>query len=73
MVSVHRGGGERKGFPENCLESFDYISKKMSCLIECDIEMTKDSVMVLMHDKTLDRTSTGRDLVVNNTLKPFKS
>ena len=69
MVSVHRGGGELKGFPENCLESFDYISNKMPCIIECDIEMTKDSVMVLMHDKTLDRTSTGRDLVVNNTFE----
>ncbi len=72
MVSVHRGGGELKGLPENCLESFDYISKKMSCLIECDIEMTKDSVMVLMHDKSLDRTSTGRDLVVSNTFETVK-
>ncbi|MCP9756951.1 glycerophosphodiester phosphodiesterase [Lacihabitans sp. CCS-44] len=72
MVSVHRGGGELKGFPENCLESFDYISKKMPCLIECDIEMTKDSVMVLMHDKTLDRTSTGIDLVVNNTFETVR-
>ncbi len=72
MVSVHRGGGELKGLPENCLESFDYISKKMSCLIECDIEMTKDSVMVLMHDKSLDRTSTGRDLVVSNTFGTIK-
>jgi glycerophosphoryl diester phosphodiesterase len=72
MVSVHRGGGELKGFPENCLESFDYISKKMPCLIECDIEMTKDSVMVLMHDKTLDRTSTGINLVVNNTFETVR-
>ncbi|HLO44014.1 MAG TPA: glycerophosphodiester phosphodiesterase family protein [Leadbetterella sp.] len=69
MISVHRGGGELKGLPENCLESFDYISKKMPCLIECDVEMTKDSVMVLMHDKSLDRTSTGSDLVVNNTFE----
>jgi glycerophosphoryl diester phosphodiesterase len=69
MVSVHRGGGELKGLPENCLESFDYISNKMPCIIECDIEMTKDSVMVLMHDKTLDRTSTGKDLVFNNTFE----
>ena len=72
MVSVHRGGGELKGFPENCIESFDYISKKMPCLIECDVEMTKDSVMVLMHDKSLDRTSTGRDWVVNNTFETIK-
>jgi glycerophosphoryl diester phosphodiesterase len=72
MVSVHRGGGELKGLPENCLESFDYISKKMPCIIECDIEMTKDSVMVLMHDKLLDRTSTGKDLVFNNTFETLK-
>jgi glycerophosphoryl diester phosphodiesterase len=72
IVSVHRGGGELKGLPENCLESFDYISKKMACLIECDVEMTKDSVMVLMHDKSLDRTSTGRDLVVSNTFETVK-
>lgn len=72
MVSVHRGGGELKGLPENCLESFDYISKKMPCIIECDIEMTKDSVMVLMHDKSLDRTSTGKDLVFNNTFETLK-
>lgn len=73
MVSVHRGGGELKGFPENCLESFEYISKKQPSIIECDIEMTKDSVMVLMHDKTLDRTSTGKDLVVNNTFETVKN
>lgn len=72
MVSVHRGGGELKGLPENCLESFDYISKKMPCIIECDIEMTKDSVMVLMHDKSLDRTSNGKDLVFNNTFETIK-
>lgn len=72
MVSVHRGGGELKSLPENCLESFDYISKKMPCIIECDIEMTKDSVMILMHDKSLDRTSTGKDLVFNNTFETLK-
>jgi glycerophosphoryl diester phosphodiesterase len=73
LVSVHRGGGELKGLPENCLESFEYISKKMPCLIECDIEMTLDSVMVLMHDKSLDRTSTGNDLVIRNSYEKVKS
>lgn len=73
MVSVHRGGGELKGLPENCLESFDYISKKMPCLIECDIEMTKDSVIVLMHDKSLERTSTGKDWVSKNTFETVKN
>ena len=73
IVSVHRGGGELAGLPENCIESFEYISKKMPCIIECDIEMTEDSVMVLMHDKTLDRTSTGSGLVVKNKYSVVKN
>jgi glycerophosphoryl diester phosphodiesterase len=72
MVSVHRGGGEMAGYPENCLESFQYISSKMPCIIECDVEMTKDSVLVLMHDKTLDRTSTGSGLVVSHNFSEIK-
>jgi len=72
MVSVHRGGGEMAGYPENCLESFQNISSKMPCIIECDVEMTKDSVLVLMHDKTLDRTSTGSGLVVSHNFSEIK-
>lgn len=72
MVSVHRGGGELKGFPENCIASFSYISSKMPCLIECDIEMTSDSILVMMHDKTLDRTSTGNGLVVDNSYEKIE-
>ncbi|MFN8430468.1 MAG: glycerophosphodiester phosphodiesterase family protein [Spirosomataceae bacterium] len=72
MVSVHRGGGEMAGYPENCLESFQNISSKMPCIIECDVEVTKDSVLVLMHDKTLDRTSTGSGLVVSHNFSEIK-
>ncbi|MBK6978783.1 MAG: glycerophosphodiester phosphodiesterase family protein [Cytophagaceae bacterium] len=72
QVSVHRGGGELAGYPENCLESFQYINSKMPCIIECDVEMTKDSVLVLMHDKSLDRTSTGTGLVVSHNFSEIQ-
>jgi glycerophosphoryl diester phosphodiesterase len=72
-ISAHRGGGTIDGYPENCIESFDYISSKIPCIIECDVEMTKDSVMVLMHDKTLERTSTGKGLVSANYFDAIKS
>lgn len=55
--SIHRGGGELPNYPENCIESFDYFAKQMPCLIECDIAMSKDSVLYMMHDNTLDRTT----------------
>jgi glycerophosphoryl diester phosphodiesterase len=73
IVSVHRGGGQLKGLPENGIESFSYISSKMPCLIACDIEITLDSVMVLRHDKTLERTSTGRGKVAENTFENINS
>ncbi len=63
-ISVHRGGGDLAGYPENCLESFQYLSKQIGTparpvVIECDIDLTKDSVLVMMHDATLNRTTTG--------------
>lgn len=59
MVSVHRGGGEIPGYPENCLESFEHFARQMPSIIECDIVMSSDSVLYMMHDNTLDRTTTG--------------
>ncbi|GAB3013884.1 hypothetical protein GCM10027185_06080 [Spirosoma pulveris] len=64
-ISAHRGGGDLKGYPENCIESFDYLAKKMPVIIECDIDLTKDSVMVMMHDATLDRTTTGTGKLID--------
>lgn len=72
IVSVHRGGGELKGYPENCIESFQSYANIIPAIIECDIEMTKDSVMVLMHDKTLDRTSTGTGTVFSKNYSDIK-
>lgn len=59
LVSAHRGGPS-KGFPENAIETFANIASQMPAIIECDIRMTKDSILVLMHDETIDRTTTGR-------------
>lgn len=59
LVSVHRGGGELPGYPENCLESFEYFARRMPSIIECDIALSRDSVLYMMHDNTLDRTTTG--------------
>ncbi len=62
-VSAHRGGGNYPGYPENCLASFEYIASQVPTLIECDIRMSRDSVLLLMHDRSLDRTTNGTGLV----------
>jgi len=59
LISAHRGGPS-EGFPENALETFENNFRKQPLIIECDVRSTKDGVLVLMHDETLDRTTTGR-------------
>lgn len=58
LVSAHRGGPGR-GLPENALETFENTFQQQPVIIECDVRMTRDSVLVLLHDETLDRTTTG--------------
>jgi glycerophosphoryl diester phosphodiesterase len=58
MVSAHRGG-PYAGFPENAIETFENILKNTPAIIEMDVAMTKDSVLVLMHDDDLERTTNG--------------
>lgn len=59
IISGHRGGRER-GFPENSIEAMEDVLSQMPAFFEIDPRLTKDSVIVLMHDNTLDRTTTGK-------------
>ncbi|MEO1052097.1 MAG: glycerophosphodiester phosphodiesterase family protein [Bacteroidota bacterium] len=71
LISAHRGG-PYPGFPENAIETFQNIAEQVPTIIECDISMTKDSVLILMHDKTLDRTSTGSGNVLDQVYDEVK-
>lgn len=59
VISGHRGGIV-PGFPENCIATFENTLKHTPAFFEIDPRLTKDSVVVLMHDATLDRTTTGK-------------
>jgi len=72
LISAHRGG-PMPGFPENCIETFDNATTYNPVVIEFDIAYTKDSVMVLMHDDQLDRTSTGKGPIANYTYGELKA
>lgn len=58
LVSAHRGG-PYPGFPENAIETFENVLEYTPAIIELDVAMTQDSVLVLMHDDDLDRTTNG--------------
>ncbi len=58
ILSAHRGGPV-PGFPENAAETMEQTVSEIPALLEIDVSKTADGVLVLMHDETLDRTTTG--------------
>lgn len=71
IVSGHRGG-MMPGYPENCIESCEKTLSMMPTFFEIDFSFTRDSVMVLMHDLTLDRTTTGKGRVADYTYEELR-
>src|SRR5262245_39010034 len=72
LVSAHRGGA-RKGFPENCIATFENTLRHTPALLEVDPRYTKDGAIVLMHGATLERTTTGAGKVADRTLAELKA
>lgn len=71
VVVVHRG--DWRNYPENSIPAIESIIRMGADIMELDLKMTKDSVLVLCHDKTLDRTTTGKGEVGERTLAEIKS
>jgi glycerophosphoryl diester phosphodiesterase len=69
QISVHRGGKGLAGFPENCLETMDYINGRMQAIFEVDVAQTRDGKLVLMHDNSINRTTTGEGLLRKMTYR----
>ncbi len=60
LAIAHRGGSKLR--PENTLTAFDHAVTLGVDAFECDVHLSKDDEVVLIHDDTLDRTTdaTGR-------------
>jgi glycerophosphoryl diester phosphodiesterase len=39
--------------PKNAIETFSYNASLQPVLVECDVRISKDSALILMHDNTL--------------------
>ena len=72
LVSGHRGGREA-GYPENSIEGFQNVLNQMTAFFEIDPRLTKDSVIVLMHDNTLDRTTNATGKLSDYTWEQLQS
>ncbi|MGH6930490.1 MAG: glycerophosphodiester phosphodiesterase family protein [Dongiaceae bacterium] len=60
-VIGHRGAAAYA--PENTLEGIREAARRGARWVEVDAKLTADGVVILMHDDTLDRTTTGRGAV----------
>lgn len=58
MLAAHRGG-PAQGYPENALTSLRRLSEMGVLYAEIDVRRSADGVLFLLHDDTLDRTTTG--------------
>ena len=68
-MKVYSHRGESSYAPENTMSAFYLADLVNSDGIETDIRKTKDDVLVLIHDKTVDRTSNYSGKVSDYTYK----
>ena len=71
LISGHRGGTV-PGFPENSLATFEHTLRHTPAFFEIDPRLIKDSVIVLLHDATLERTTTGTGKLSDYTREEVK-
>jgi len=62
---AHRGGAAYA--PENTMAAFMNGFELKADFIELDVAMTKDGVLIVIHDDTVDRTTNGTGKVVDLT------
>lgn len=70
FVQAHRGFSEF--YPENTLRAIDEAILAGADRIETDLALTRDRELVLMHDRSLDRTTDGRGRVQSWTLEEIR-
>ncbi len=70
LVAAHRG--DWRNHPENSLRAFISAAEMGVDIIELDLSLSKDSVVIIMHDITIDRTTNGKGKPGDYTLAELK-
>jgi glycerophosphoryl diester phosphodiesterase len=70
LVAAHRG--DWRTAPENSLPAIESAIALGVDIVEIDVRRTKDGHFVLMHDTTIDRTTTGKGKVREHTLAELR-
>lgn len=67
---AHRGASAYA--PENTIAAFDLAVEMKADYIEMDVQRSKDGVLVLVHDTTVDRTTNGTGKVGDLTFEQLR-
>jgi glycerophosphoryl diester phosphodiesterase len=59
--------------PENTLRSFTKALELGVDMVEFDVHLSRSGELVVIHDETIDRTTNGKGLVSDKTLKELKT
>lgn len=70
-VCAHRG--DNACFPENTVPAFLSAAEKGAAMVEMDVKRCKTGELVIMHDPTVDRTTTGTGKVADLTFAELRS
>lgn len=67
LVVAHRGSSGDK--PEHTLAAYELAIEDGADAVECDVRLTRDGHLVCVHDRRVDRTSSGSGTVSAMTLQ----
>ncbi|MBS1916898.1 MAG: glycerophosphodiester phosphodiesterase family protein [Bacteroidetes bacterium] len=70
IVIAHRG--DHVDVPENTIAAYENAIKHEADYVEIDLRTTKDSVLVIMHDATMDRMTNGKGKVSDFTFADLR-
>jgi glycerophosphoryl diester phosphodiesterase len=70
LLGGHRGNPA--DFPENTIPSYESAIAAGCDLIECDVHLTADGRLAVIHDHLVDRTTDGQGLVGGMTMAELK-
>lgn len=71
IVVAHRG--DWRYAPENSIAAIEHSIKVGVDVVELDLQLTKDSVLIVMHDSQLERTTTGTGSVREWTMDSLRT
>ncbi|OBF49761.1 glycerophosphodiester phosphodiesterase [Mycolicibacterium monacense] len=70
FVVAHRGASADR--PEHTLAAYELALKEGADGVECDVRLTRDGHLVCVHDRRVDRTSSGTGVVSEMTLAELR-